>query len=96
MIEGPIRRGVLTMYFHRQVWRGVQEVITWNGSLPDSALFQVRGRNRRVDVVPDLPLLTDSAALVSLNIMLSPDWLAPFEVPWIRDAGRPARGPQFP
>jgi hypothetical protein len=38
-IEDPIRRGVVTMHFHRQIWRGVQDIIARNGSLPDSAFW---------------------------------------------------------
>jgi hypothetical protein len=38
-IEDEVRRGVVTMYFHRQVWRGVQKIIEDNGSLPDSAYW---------------------------------------------------------
>ena len=39
-IDGPIKGGVITMNHHRQIWRGVAEVIRENGSLPDSAFWQ--------------------------------------------------------
>ena len=39
-IDVPIKGGVITMNHHRQIWRGVAEVIRGNGSLPDSAFWQ--------------------------------------------------------
>jgi hypothetical protein len=38
-IQDPIRRGVVTMHFHRQIWRGVEKIIAENESLPDSAYW---------------------------------------------------------
>jgi hypothetical protein len=39
-IDGPIKGGVITMNHHRQIWRGVADVIRAHGSLPDSAYWQ--------------------------------------------------------
>jgi hypothetical protein len=38
-IDGPIK-GVITMYHHRQIWRGLTRVIEENGTLPPSAFWQ--------------------------------------------------------
>jgi hypothetical protein len=39
-IERPIYQGVIRMHFHRQIYRGVGEVIRENPSLPDSAYWR--------------------------------------------------------
>jgi hypothetical protein len=36
-IDGPIKASVITMNHHRQIWRGLAEVIAAHGSLPASA-----------------------------------------------------------
>jgi len=38
-IEGAIQRSVIRMNFHRQIWRGVQQVIQANQQLPPSAYW---------------------------------------------------------
>ena len=35
-IDGPIKASVITMHHHRQIWRGLAEVIKKNGALPPS------------------------------------------------------------
>jgi hypothetical protein len=39
-MDGPIKASVITMNHHRQIWRGIEEIIRDHGSLPASAYWE--------------------------------------------------------
>jgi hypothetical protein len=39
-IDGPIKASVITMNHHRQIWRGIAEIIEEHGTLPPSAYWE--------------------------------------------------------
>ena len=76
-IDGPIKASVITMNHHRQIWRGLSEVIRANESLPDSAwwehYFNVYAEMQAMAVRRQADLHRDAASLAKLVSEVSED-----------------------
>jgi hypothetical protein len=84
-IDGPIKASVITMHHHRQIWRGVREIIEGHGSLPDSAYwghyFDIYAETQAMAVRRQADLHKDAASLAKLltqvvedHERLTPEW----------------------
>jgi hypothetical protein len=84
-MDGPIKASVITMNHHRQIWRGVAEIIEAHGSLPDSAYWdyyvkiyaetQAMAVRRQADLHPDVASLAKLLSDVAGDAKrLAPEW----------------------
>jgi hypothetical protein len=84
-MDGPIKASVITMNHHRQIWRGLAEIIEAHGSLPPSAYWehyfdvyaetQAMAVRRQADTHPDVASLGRLLAEVSDDVKnLTPEW----------------------
>ena len=84
-IDGPIKGSVITMHHHRQIWRGLAEVIETHGSLPPSAYWQhyfdvyaetqAMAVRRQADLHPDVASLGKLLSEVSEDAKrLTSEW----------------------
>ena len=84
-MDGPIKASVITMNHHRQIWRGLAEVIEGHGSLPASAYWehyfdvyaetQAMAVRRQADLHPDVASLGKLLSEVSEDAkQLTPEW----------------------
>jgi hypothetical protein len=84
-MDGPIKASVITMNHHRQIWRGLAEVIADHGSLPDSAYWehyfdiyaetQAMAVRRQADLHPDVASLAKLLSQVVEDAKaLTPEW----------------------
>jgi hypothetical protein len=84
-IDGPIKASVITMNHHRQIWRGLTEVIAAHGALPDSAYWQhyfdlyadmqAMAVRRQADLHPDVASLAKLLTqMVEDAKGLTPEW----------------------
>jgi hypothetical protein len=84
-IDGPIKASVITMHHHRQIWRGLAEVIETHGSLSPSAWWehyfdvyaetQAMAVRRQADLHPDVASLGKLLTEVSEGAkQLTPEW----------------------
>jgi hypothetical protein len=84
-MDGPIKASVITMNHHRQLWRGLADVIENNGSLPPSAWWQhhfdiyaetqAMAVRRQADLHPDVASLGKLLSEVSEDAkQLTPEW----------------------
>ena len=84
-IDGPIKASVITMHHHRQIWRGVSEIIGEHGELPPSAYWehyfdvyaetQASAVRRQADLHRDVASLGKLLSEVSDDVkQLTPEW----------------------
>jgi hypothetical protein len=84
-IDGPIKASVITMHHHRQIWRGLAQVIEKHGSLPGSAYWehyfdvyaetQAMAVRRQADLHRDVASLGKLLSEVSEEARhLTPEW----------------------
>ena len=91
-IDGPIKASVITMNHHREIWRGLAEVIAAHGSLPPSAYWehyfniyaetQAMAVRRQADLRPDVASLAKLLSEVTEDVKeLTPErWIGLWDI----------------